>query len=60
MPSEDQKRQAAEKAAAEAEAAKKAEEDRKTKADITKSLTDETTTCQLSSSGDAARAKRGY
>jgi hypothetical protein len=55
---EEQKRQAA--AAAEAEAAKKAEEDRKTKAAITKSLTDETSTRQLSSTGDAARARRGY
>jgi hypothetical protein len=61
MPSEEeQKRQATEQAAAEAEAAKKADEDRKTKAAITKSLTDETTIRQLSSSGDAARARRGY
>lgn len=59
MPSEDeQKRQAAEQAAAEAE--KKAEEDRKTKAEITKALSDEATTRQLSSTGDAARARRGY
>lgn len=62
MPSEEeQKRQAAEEAAAEAEAAqKKAEEDQKTKAEITKALTDETITRQLSSTGDAARARRGY
>lgn len=60
MPSEEDQKRQAEKAAAEAEAAKKAEEDRKTKAEITKSLTNETTTRQLSSSGDEARAKRGY
>ena len=58
MPSaEEQERQAAEQAA---EAEKKADADRKTKADITKALTDETTTRQLSSTGDAARARRGY
>jgi hypothetical protein len=62
MPSEvpsEQKRHAAEQTTIEAKAAK-AEEDRKTKADITKSLTDETTSRQLSSTGDAARARRGY
>jgi len=54
---EEQKRQ---QAAAEAVAAKKAEKGWKTKAAITKSLTDETTTRQLSSTGDAARARKGY
>lgn len=58
MPNEQEPKPA--QAAARAEAAKKAEADRKTKGDITKALTDETTVRQLSSTGDAARARRGY
>ncbi|ELR06462.1 hypothetical protein GMDG_07987 [Pseudogymnoascus destructans 20631-21] len=58
MPNEQEPQPA--QAAAQAEAAKKAEADRKTKADITKALTDQTTVRQLSSTGDAARARRGY
>lgn len=71
MPSEEeQRRQDAERAAAEAAAAaeaerraeedRKAEEDRRARAEVTKSLTDEATVRQLSSTGDFARQRRGY